>query len=278
MKKHVPYTYLIGWSNHDIFYYGVRYSKKANPDDLWKTYFTSSKLIPEYRELLGEPDVIQVRRVFDCKEKAVIWERKVLRKLCVKSDKFLNQFDGAESWSYSKSGEEHACYGKPCLDATKDKISQSRYKYLNSLTSEEREILNERSRMAGIIGADKIGEKARERFKDSDFLQKHIDAHNTPEYIEKLSKSVTEAFQREDVKQRHLESVNTPEYKEKISKKSTEMWENPNHKDKVVSSLKETLSSPEKRQQMSEAAKASTEKRLETRRLNKLKKQLEQNS
>lgn len=44
------YTYLIGWSEYDIWYYGVRYAKGCNPADLWVKYFTSSKFVREFRE------------------------------------------------------------------------------------------------------------------------------------------------------------------------------------------------------------------------------------
>lgn len=85
------YTYLIGWSKHNLWYYGVRYSMKADPSQLWKTYFTSSKVVARYRIQLGEPDIIQVRRTFDSPEKAKLWEERVLNRLNVRSDiKWLN--------------------------------------------------------------------------------------------------------------------------------------------------------------------------------------------
>lgn len=31
----MPYVYLIGWSKESMFYYGVRYSKHADPSDLY---------------------------------------------------------------------------------------------------------------------------------------------------------------------------------------------------------------------------------------------------
>ena len=43
MTIYKPYTYLIGWTNYDMWYYGVRYTKDADPNELWKKYFTSSK-------------------------------------------------------------------------------------------------------------------------------------------------------------------------------------------------------------------------------------------
>lgn len=63
--KDVPFTYLIGWSKHNLWYYGCRFAKGCKPDDLWTKYFTSSigkddiKGVREYRQELGEPDVIR---------------------------------------------------------------------------------------------------------------------------------------------------------------------------------------------------------------------------
>ena len=53
MKEYIPYTYFIKWSAQNIWYYGVEYgfySKTANPNNLWVTYFTSSKLVKEVIE------------------------------------------------------------------------------------------------------------------------------------------------------------------------------------------------------------------------------------
>lgn len=80
---HIPYTYLIGWSEKDLWYYGVRYAKDCHPDDLWTRYFTSSHYVQKLRETIGEPDVVQVRRLFDSAESATRWESKVLTRLKV---------------------------------------------------------------------------------------------------------------------------------------------------------------------------------------------------
>ena len=91
-KEFKPYTYLIGWSILDKWYYGVQFNKKANPDNLWSTYFTSSKYVKEYRELYGEPDIIVVRRTFETKEKATQWEYNVIKRLnIVKNERWLNR-------------------------------------------------------------------------------------------------------------------------------------------------------------------------------------------
>lgn len=95
MSIYRPYTYLIGWTKQDLFYYGCEYGEKtktANPQNLWESYFTSSKRVQECREKYGEPDVIQVRKVFETKEACVEWEERVLQRIGVlKSEKWLNQ-------------------------------------------------------------------------------------------------------------------------------------------------------------------------------------------
>lgn len=87
----IYYTYLIGWSNYNKWYYGVRYAKDANPDELWKRYFTSSKAVKCFTEVNGDPDIIEIRKTFNSPVKARAWESKVLNKMSVSSDdRFLN--------------------------------------------------------------------------------------------------------------------------------------------------------------------------------------------
>ena len=88
----IPYTYLVGWSQHDLWYYGVRYAKNCTPDDLWVTYFTSSKQVASTRIELGEPDIVEVRKTFRMPESAKFWEERVIRRMgAVKSSAWLNQ-------------------------------------------------------------------------------------------------------------------------------------------------------------------------------------------
>lgn len=83
MNIYIPYTYLIGWTNHNKWYYGVRYAKKCNPNDLWVKYFTSSKKVKEFRKNHGEPDIIQIRKTFLDSKSAKLWEDRVLRRMKV---------------------------------------------------------------------------------------------------------------------------------------------------------------------------------------------------
>ena len=94
MKISKPYTYLIGWSKIKKYYYGVRYKIGCQPDDLWKKYFTSSYFVKCMRETFGEPDIIQIRKVFDDIDKARTWEMKVLRRMKVlQKEEWLNKTD-----------------------------------------------------------------------------------------------------------------------------------------------------------------------------------------
>lgn len=103
----IPYTYLIGWSQYSKYYYGVRYAKGCSPEDLWVTYFTSSKLVSDYRARFGDPDIIQVRKIFTSRESAIQWEYKVLSRLNVLTeDKWLNQSVGG-TVSICKQSSEH---------------------------------------------------------------------------------------------------------------------------------------------------------------------------
>ena len=117
MNIYQPYTYHIAWTSINKHYYGVRFAKGCHPSDLWVNYFTSSKLVKEYRSRYGEPDIIEIRKVFDNANNAKIWESKVLRKLNVlKSDKWLNANIGGKQFIITSHSEE-----------TKKKMSENNF-------------------------------------------------------------------------------------------------------------------------------------------------------
>lgn len=98
--EYLPYTYLIGWVTLNKWYYGVEYGIKktpcANPKNLWISYFTSSNLVTHFRMLHGEPDIVQVRKVFskgsleERMEESINWEKRVLSKINIIKDLWLN--------------------------------------------------------------------------------------------------------------------------------------------------------------------------------------------
>jgi hypothetical protein len=124
MNIYQPYTYLIGWSTLNKWYYGVRYAKTCHPSDLWKSYFTSSKHVKQFRKINGEPDVIQIRKIFNCSDAARQWEHKVLNRMNVKSSIiFLNQSSSKAIYDkHNKGGTALRKYN--ALESTKLKSKE----------------------------------------------------------------------------------------------------------------------------------------------------------
>ena len=92
--QHIPYTYLLYCKPIKKYYYGVRYSKKCNPKDLWQSYFSSSRIIHYLIEVYGKDAFYyEVRKIFPGDPNAALkWEQKVLRRLNVNHKiKWLNQ-------------------------------------------------------------------------------------------------------------------------------------------------------------------------------------------
>jgi hypothetical protein len=158
MKKYIPYTYLLGWKTNDVWYYGVRYARKTkclyeegcHPDDLFVTYRSSSLHVRNYIKKYGNPDVIQIRKTFNTRDEAIMWETKVLTRLKVKTNrKWLNVAISGSLPVYS--GDEHPLrqkgghtkesrlkmsashLGKKISKETKLKMSESRKGALNPM-------------------------------------------------------------------------------------------------------------------------------------------------
>ena len=129
-----PYTYLIGWSKLDKWYYGCQYGKKANPENLWNTYFTSSKSVKLFRKKHGDPDIIQIRKIFLTKDETILWEHNVLLRLkVVSSERWLNKtdnkcIDGSKSAGMSDEARKRLSVlktGVPLAKETSLKMSSS---------------------------------------------------------------------------------------------------------------------------------------------------------
>ena len=89
-----PYTYLLGWAKLNTYYYGLRFAQGCHPDDLWKTYFTSSCYVAKFVEQHGDPDIIQIRKTFTVIPTAQLWEHRVLKRMkVIHRNDFLNRTD-----------------------------------------------------------------------------------------------------------------------------------------------------------------------------------------
>lgn len=144
----IYYTYFIGWSKHNKYYYGVKYGKDSNPSNFWKTYFTSSNSVYTYRKLNGEPDIIQIRKIFDDPEKARRWEHRVLKRMrVVHKNEWLNSTDNIcfdpilmSRIGKTKTGVKNNFYGKKHSVETKNKIST---KQMSTMSEEKRRRISE---------------------------------------------------------------------------------------------------------------------------------------
>jgi hypothetical protein len=56
-----PYTYLIGWSNQNKYYYGVRYAKDCHPNDFWDNRHLENVLLHTPDNLINKIGRIQGR-------------------------------------------------------------------------------------------------------------------------------------------------------------------------------------------------------------------------
>lgn len=106
----IPYTYLIVFKPTGQKYYGCRYAINCNPNDLWKTYFTSSKEIKKLRETFGNDAFeFQIRQKFQTSEQAIKWEFKFLTRVnAARSPDWLNNHNGDGRINGGFLGKSHS--------------------------------------------------------------------------------------------------------------------------------------------------------------------------
>ncbi len=129
MTEFVPYTYLIGWTKLNKWYYGVEYANNlqrvANPRNLFNTYFTSSRTVSDLIKKVGNPDVISVRKTFASSDEAREWEHKVLRRMqVIHKDQWINMTNN-RAIVFERTEEYLAKLRKPKLSYTVSERSRA---------------------------------------------------------------------------------------------------------------------------------------------------------
>jgi len=186
MTTYQPYTYLIGWSKLDRWYYGVRHAKTCNPKDLWVTYFTSSKHVAEFRKLHGEPNVIKIRKIFNDRATSLLWEEKLLKKIkAAQSDRWLNRHNGAKSFYCSKHTEE-----------TRLKMSQS----AKNISDETRKKRSESAKKMSDDHKRRISESNRTRLISKEARQKMSEAKIGKRKSEETKMKISETLKSKNKK------------------------------------------------------------------------------
>lgn len=91
-QKTIPYSYRLYNKILNKSYYGIQYRKGCNPNNLWKTYFSSSRIVKKLIEEYGKESFeFEIRKIFKTKEDTLNWENKVLKRLRVETnDNWLN--------------------------------------------------------------------------------------------------------------------------------------------------------------------------------------------
>jgi len=114
-----PYVYIVRNNTTGLKYIGCQYGKRANSDNFWRTYFTSSKLIHKLIEVYGKDDFdCRIIKKFDSDFETLAFERKLLD-VAVYRDDYLNLHknfvaSSEEEFEMNKKKMEkiHTFYGK----------------------------------------------------------------------------------------------------------------------------------------------------------------------
>lgn len=138
----VPYTYFIKHKETGYFYYGVKYSKNADPNLFWVNYFTSSKSVKKLIEIYGKDSFeVQIRRTFKDRIHAKKWEDKVISKIR-NWDKCLNISVGGDAIKshknrHIKDKDGLSNYKKACIKTAETKRKNGFFEKLSKKIKEK---------------------------------------------------------------------------------------------------------------------------------------------
>lgn len=152
----VPYAYHLYHLPTNQHYYGVEYGLKANPNNLWVTYFSSSKRIKNLIHKYGKESFkFKVRKIFKTTDEAIKWETKFLHKIDAKNNKhWLNQHNGNGDWvnkvgyllterqRLNRTKEKNPFFGKKHTDETRQKMRKPK-SYVPPKSEETKKRLSE---------------------------------------------------------------------------------------------------------------------------------------
>lgn len=196
------YTYLIGWTSRDTWYYGYRGANKVSPEeDLWIKYFTSSDKVKAFRTLYGEPDVVKIDATFNDRFEAREHEERYLTEVdAVAKDNWLNQANGGKSFASPEVRDEKyrlaVTMGKlksryRCSDETKEKMRQAKLNMTPEQKAEKVRKFKETKakRQAGLIPPIQSMLQKAERFQElnppKEYQKPRGRRKMTPEELEK---------------------------------------------------------------------------------------------
>jgi len=230
-----PYTYLIKFTNPETnqisFYYGSKVAKDSDPEQLWKSYFTSSKIISDLIQKFGKDCFeYEVRKIFDSDDvnenvsKAKRLEHRVLKRFNVRQNKeWLNESTNTFGTYYArykteehkkklgKKGDENVAkrpevrekisqskIGKNLSEETKKKMSESRMGITSwnagkKYTEDQKKNLKSDSRQMSLNENRKLAHEAWTGSSHSEEARKIIGEKNSKFYKENPEKAIERA-------------------------------------------------------------------------------------
>ena len=211
MNIYIPFTYIIGWSEHKKFYYGAKYAQGCQPSDLWTTYFTSSEVVNDFRKTFGEPDIIKIHRTFSDKDSCVLFENDYLERIDARNHLlFLNQSNGGGKGFYKKMVTEKE----------KEKTRQTHLKKYGVESSNQSEMVKENKRISMLerhgVEYNFQMESVKEKTKQTCLSIHCVESYNqVPEIKAKKKETVLKNWGYENINQ-------VPEIQEKKKKNCLE--------------------------------------------------------
>ncbi len=203
LEIHMAYTYLLTHIPTGKRYYGVKYGKNSHPENLWITYFSSSKIVKDLIKSYGKDSFIaEVRKLFDTPEEAFAWEQKLIKKCnLIHNTNWLNEGcfgTGNLTYAMKYKTKEHI------EKVTKSRLSKN---YKHSL-------------------------ETREKIKEANLRR-------TEDWKNKISDSLTGKKQSDETIQKRSEKIkefwSNPKNKEMMRKKQKDAWKSGQRKTKHVS-------------------------------------------
>jgi hypothetical protein len=208
-QDRTPFTYIIGWSELNKFYYGKRTAKNCHPSELWTKYFTSSEYVNDFVLQFGNPDIILVDIIFDSVSVCNHYEEFFhYSNNVVHDSKWLNE-----------------SYGNGKMDSTNKGVAKC------SITGNPLGLIcsdDPRWKTGEIVGMSKgttyseIGCKNISISKTGKISPHKGKTKETSEWAYTMSVSAKEWHSDPERNKKHRESLQTVEYKEKQSKITTE--------------------------------------------------------
>jgi UDP-3-O-[3-hydroxymyristoyl] glucosamine N-acyltransferase len=127
-REYQPYTYLIKFILTGQQYYGVQHAKGAHPENLWVTYFTSSKIVKKLISEYGKDSFEIVNTIVHAtKEVALAYEESFLISVNAgRSDDWLNKHNGGSNFCVTEESSKQAAAKRKATETANPEIRKQR--------------------------------------------------------------------------------------------------------------------------------------------------------